>query len=84
MVLNIATAIRAVLSGDGQTVVSADSKEAGLRGKLKKVVLAYSGGLDTSVIVPWLKYVSFLSLQFISSSSAGFETISLYIYIYVH
>ena len=61
------TAIRAVLSGDGQTVVSADSKEAGLRGKLKKVVLAYSGGLDTSVIVPWLKYVFFsLSLQFIS------------------
>ncbi|KAF6165125.1 hypothetical protein GIB67_000709 [Kingdonia uniflora] len=27
----------------------------GLRGKLNKVVLAYSGGLDTSVIVPWLK-----------------------------
>ncbi|KAF2591379.1 hypothetical protein F2Q70_00039634 [Brassica cretica] len=26
-----------------------------LRGKLKKVVLAYSGGLDTSVIVPWFK-----------------------------
>jgi len=24
-------------------------------GKVKKVVLAYSGGLDTSVIVPWLK-----------------------------
>ncbi|NLY51085.1 MAG: argininosuccinate synthase [Firmicutes bacterium] len=24
-------------------------------GKLKKVVLAYSGGLDTSVIIPWLK-----------------------------
>ena len=23
--------------------------------KTKKVVLAYSGGLDTSVIVPWLK-----------------------------
>src|SRR5512132_413247 len=23
--------------------------------KVKKVVLAYSGGLDTSVIVPWLK-----------------------------
>jgi len=22
---------------------------------IKKVVLAYSGGLDTSVIVPWLK-----------------------------
>ncbi|KAF3779638.1 Argininosuccinate synthase [Nymphaea thermarum] len=27
----------------------------GLRGKLNKVVLAYSGGLDTSVIVPWLR-----------------------------
>ena len=24
-------------------------------GKVQKVVLAYSGGLDTSVIVPWLK-----------------------------
>ena len=23
--------------------------------KIDKVVLAYSGGLDTSVIVPWLK-----------------------------
>ena len=23
--------------------------------KIKKVVLAYSGGLDTSVIIPWLK-----------------------------
>ena len=27
----------------------------GIRGKLNKVVLAYSGGLDTSVIVPWLR-----------------------------
>jgi argininosuccinate synthase len=27
----------------------------GKRGKLNKVVLAYSGGLDTSVIVPWLR-----------------------------
>ena len=26
-----------------------------MKGKLNKVVLAYSGGLDTSVIVPWLK-----------------------------
>jgi argininosuccinate synthase len=25
------------------------------KGKVKKVVLAYSGGLDTSVIVPWLR-----------------------------
>jgi argininosuccinate synthase len=27
----------------------------GVKGEVKKVVLAYSGGLDTSVIVPWLK-----------------------------
>jgi argininosuccinate synthase len=25
------------------------------RGSVKKVVLAYSGGLDTSIIIPWLK-----------------------------
>ena len=24
---------------------------------IKKVVLAYSGGLDTSIIIPWLKEV---------------------------
>ncbi len=23
--------------------------------KLNKVILAYSGGLDTSIIIPWLK-----------------------------
>lgn len=39
--------------------MATDSKGVGLRGKLKKVVLAYSGGLDTSVIVPWLKYAFF-------------------------
>ncbi|XP_010555542.1 PREDICTED: argininosuccinate synthase, chloroplastic [Tarenaya hassleriana] len=47
--------VRAGLSNDEQTVKTVDSNGAGLRGKLKKVVLAYSGGLDTSVIVPWLK-----------------------------
>ena len=26
-----------------------------MKGKFNKVVLAYSGGLDTSIIVPWLK-----------------------------
>ena len=26
-----------------------------MRPQIKKVVLAYSGGLDTSVIIPWLK-----------------------------
>jgi argininosuccinate synthase len=30
-------------------------EENRMKGKLKKVVLAYSGGLDTSCIVPWLK-----------------------------
>ncbi|MGH9376160.1 MAG: argininosuccinate synthase domain-containing protein, partial [Terriglobia bacterium] len=24
-------------------------------GRVKKVVLAYSGGLDTSIIIPWLR-----------------------------
>ena len=24
---------------------------------MKKVILAYSGGLDTSVIIPWLKRI---------------------------
>lgn len=30
-------------------------RAAGLSGKVKKVVLAYSGGLDTSVILKWLQ-----------------------------
>ena len=25
------------------------------KNEIKKIVLAYSGGLDTSVIIPWLK-----------------------------
>jgi argininosuccinate synthase len=33
----------------------AEKKTGGIRGNLEKVVLAYSGGLDTSIIVPWLK-----------------------------
>uniref|UniRef100_A0A804ULM7 argininosuccinate synthase n=1 Tax=Zea mays TaxID=4577 RepID=A0A804ULM7_MAIZE len=37
------------------TASSGDQTKGGLRGKLNKVVLAYSGGLDTSVIVPWLR-----------------------------
>ncbi|KAL5206494.1 hypothetical protein ABZP36_034703 [Zizania latifolia] len=37
------------------TASGSDQKKGGLRGKLNKVVLAYSGGLDTSVIVPWLR-----------------------------
>ncbi|KAJ0049019.1 hypothetical protein Pint_15699 [Pistacia integerrima] len=46
--------IQAVLSSDKEVEVSS-AKNGGLRGKLNKVVLAYSGGLDTSVIVPWLR-----------------------------
>jgi argininosuccinate synthase len=36
-------------------VAEASSKTQSTLGKYKKVVLAYSGGLDTSIIVPWLK-----------------------------
>jgi argininosuccinate synthase len=35
--------------------IGAKKMQAKARAKVKKVVLAYSGGLDTSVIVPWLK-----------------------------
>ncbi|GAV56523.1 Arginosuc_synth domain-containing protein [Cephalotus follicularis] len=48
-------AIQAVLSSDKETESSGAINTSGLRGKLNKVVLAYSGGLDTSVIVPWLR-----------------------------
>ncbi|GLU18522.1 hypothetical protein SLE2022_348180 [Rubroshorea leprosula] len=47
--------VQAVFSGDGEVGISTEKKSGGLRGKLNKVVLAYSGGLDTSVIVPWLR-----------------------------
>ena len=30
-------------------------KDACMMQKYNKVVLAYSGGLDTSIIIPWLK-----------------------------
>ncbi|KAL9351331.1 hypothetical protein Peur_054011 [Populus x canadensis] len=47
--------IQVVASSDKVTEVYEATKTKGLRGKLNKVVLAYSGGLDTSVIVPWLR-----------------------------
>ncbi|KAJ4836867.1 hypothetical protein Tsubulata_030747 [Turnera subulata] len=47
--------IQAVSSSDRATEVADSTTSKGLRGKLNKVVLAYSGGLDTSVIVPWLR-----------------------------
>ncbi|RWR83801.1 Argininosuccinate synthase [Cinnamomum micranthum f. kanehirae] len=43
------------LASERDNDVSRPSRGGGLRGKLNKVVLAYSGGLDTSVIVPWLR-----------------------------
>lgn len=49
-------AIQAVLATEKDLDSSHAKKDGGLRGKLNKVVLAYSGGLDTSVIVPWLRY----------------------------
>lgn len=48
-------AIQAVLATEKDLDSSHAKKDGGLRGKLNKVVLAYSGGLDTSVIVPWLR-----------------------------
>ncbi|GAB2226967.1 hypothetical protein Droror1_Dr00008766 [Drosera rotundifolia] len=39
----------------GEKEIQSVSFPVGKRGKLNKVVLAYSGGLDTSVIVPWLR-----------------------------
>ena len=62
------SAIRAVVSSEKETVTSGASN-GGLRGKLNKVVLAYSGGLDTSVIVPWLRYTC--CLCFVFKTSAG-------------
>ncbi|KAL9272597.1 Argininosuccinate synthase, chloroplastic-like protein [Drosera capensis] len=45
--------VQAVSAGEKE--IQSVSIPAGKRGKLNKVVLAYSGGLDTSVIVPWLR-----------------------------
>lgn len=54
----LSIAIQAVLSSDAKLETNEATKSKGLRGQLNKVVLAYSGGLDTSVIVPWLRYVA--------------------------
>ncbi len=43
------------MATNSQTKTKAGLAKALGRPKVKKVVLAYSGGLDTSVIVPWLK-----------------------------
>jgi argininosuccinate synthase len=41
--------------GHGELAPAPSVKTQSTLGKFKKVVLAYSGGLDTSIIVPWLK-----------------------------
>ncbi|THF97514.1 hypothetical protein TEA_011302 [Camellia sinensis var. sinensis] len=46
--------IQAVLTSEKETEGSSGNGGF-IRRKLNKVVLAYSGGLDTSVIVPWLR-----------------------------
>lgn len=55
--MNVDAAIKAVLASDKELSTSSGADSKVLRKKLNKVVLAYSGGLDTSVIVPWLRYV---------------------------
>ncbi|KAI3460740.1 hypothetical protein Pfo_017403 [Paulownia fortunei] len=48
-------AIQAVLASEKEAMTSSGVDGKVLRKKLNRVVLAYSGGLDTSVIVPWLR-----------------------------
>ncbi|KAL2505521.1 Argininosuccinate synthase [Abeliophyllum distichum] len=48
-------AIQPVMASNIEPVISSAMDGKVLRKKLNKVVLAYSGGLDTSVIVPWLR-----------------------------
>lgn len=38
-----------------QNINSQNVQEEMKMKEIKKVVLAYSGGLDTSIIIPWLK-----------------------------
>ena len=47
--------IQAILQSEREIETTNGITTRGLRGQLNKVVLAYSGGLDTSVIVPWLR-----------------------------
>ncbi|XP_022994533.1 argininosuccinate synthase, chloroplastic-like [Cucurbita maxima] len=47
--------IQAILQSESEIETANGRGTKGLRGQLNKVVLAYSGGLDTSVIVPWLR-----------------------------
>ncbi|XP_022923631.1 argininosuccinate synthase, chloroplastic-like [Cucurbita moschata] len=52
---NKKSVIQAILQSEREIETTNGITTRGLRGQLNKVVLAYSGGLDTSVIVPWLR-----------------------------
>ncbi|KAG7012308.1 Argininosuccinate synthase, chloroplastic [Cucurbita argyrosperma subsp. argyrosperma] len=52
---NKKSVIQAILQSESEVETANGRGTRGLRGQLNKVVLAYSGGLDTSVIVPWLR-----------------------------
>jgi argininosuccinate synthase len=54
-------AIQMELAAEDDTKKTNARSGGGKRGKFNKVVLAYSGGLDTSVIVPWLRFASCFS-----------------------
>jgi predicted PP-loop superfamily ATPase len=59
--------------------ISETKKVDGLKGRLNKVVLAYSGGLDTSVVVPWLRYIYDLVLFLFKLSQLNFYLILQYL-----
>ncbi|CAN1848023.1 Argininosuccinate synthase, chloroplastic [Linum perenne] len=58
VLIEVCLIVKAVASSDKETVTTGVTTRGGLCGKLNKVVLAYSGELNTSVIVPWLRYIS--------------------------
>ncbi|CAN1848024.1 Argininosuccinate synthase, chloroplastic [Linum perenne] len=55
VLIEVCLIVKAVASSDKETVTTGVTTRGGLCGKLNKVVLAYSGELNTSVIVPWLR-----------------------------
>ena len=47
---------------------------------MKKVVLAYSGGLDTSCIIPWLKERGYETIAVIGNVGQGDDFKKIYHY----
>lgn len=52
---NVSKPARAALPTKASRARTVTTQAAGKMGKVKKVVLAYSGGLDTSIILKWLQ-----------------------------